>query len=148
MITICIMSTMSRWKTSKTAVFNLSYHLIWCPKYRRSVLTEEIQPRLLELLYEKAAELEVEIVKVNILPDHVHVFVRTKPIHSPQFVVGQLKGYTSRILRQEFPKLKSRLPTLWTRSYYIDSIGKLNEYTTEVPFFKKAIELKYLVINE
>ena len=123
------MSTMSRWKTSKTAVFNLSYHLIWCPKYRRSVLTEEIQPRLLELLYEKAAELEVEIVKVNILPDHVHVFVRTKPIHSPQFVVGQLKGYTSRILRQEFPKLKSRLPTLWTRSYYIDSIGKLNEYT-------------------
>jgi len=123
------MSTMSRWKTSKTAVFNLSYHLIWCPKYRRSVLTEEIQPRLLELLYEKAAELEVEIVEVNILPDHVHVFVRTKPIHSPQFVVGQLKGYTSRILRQEFPKLKSRLPTLWTRSYYIDSIGKLNEYT-------------------
>src|ERR1700733_59731 len=114
MITICIMSTMSRWKTSKTAVFNLSYHLIWCPKYRRSVLTEEIQPRLLELLYEKAAELEVEIVEVNILPDHVHVFVRTKPIHSPQFVVGQLKGYTSRILRQEFPKLKSRLPGHWT----------------------------------
>jgi putative transposase len=120
---------MSRWKTSSTAVFNISYHLIWCPKYRRKVLTEDVQIRMLELLHEKALELGMEIVEANILLDHVHLFVRTKPIHSPQFVVGQLKGYTGRILRQEFPKLKSRLPTLWTRSYYIDSVGKLNEHT-------------------
>lgn len=120
---------MSRWKTSTTAIFNLSYHLIWCPKYRRPVLIEDIQNRMLQLLHEKAKELDIEIIEANILPDHVHLFVRTKPIHSPQFVVGQLKGYTSRILRKEFPKLKSRLPTLWTRSYYIDSVGKLNEYT-------------------
>lgn len=120
---------MDRWKTSTTAIFNLSYHLIWCPKYRRPVLTEDIQNRMLQLLHEKARELNIEIIAAKILPDHVHLFVRTKPIHSPQFVVGQLKGYTSRILRKEFPKLKSRLPTLWTRSYYIDSVGKLNEYT-------------------
>jgi len=120
---------MSRWKTSKTAVFNLSYHLIWCPKYRRKVLVDTIKERLLELIYEKANELEVEIVEANIQSDHVHLFVRSKPIHSPQFVVGQLKGYTSRVLRQEFSSLKSRLPTLWTRSYYADSVGKLNEYT-------------------
>jgi putative transposase len=120
---------MSRWKTSQTAVFNLSYHIIWCPKYRRAVLTEDIQVRLLQLLHEKAVALNIEIVEMNILLDHVHLFIKTKPIHSPQFVVGQLKGYTSRILRKEFPKLKSRLPTLWTRSYYVDSVGKLNEYT-------------------
>ena len=120
---------MSRWKTSSTAIFNLSYHLIWCPKYRRPVLTEDVQLRMRELLQEKALELGIEIVEANILPDHVHLFVKTKPIHSPQFVVGQLKGYTSRMLRQEFPKLKSRLPTLWTRSYYIDSVGILNEHT-------------------
>ena len=120
---------MNRWKTSNTAVFNLSYHLIWCPKYRRPVLTEKIQKRMLELIHEKATELDMEIVEANIMPDHVHLFVRTRPIHAPQFIVGQLKGYTSRILRQEFPELKSRLPTLWTRSYYIDSVGKLNEYT-------------------
>ncbi len=129
MITNVIMSNMSRWKISKTAVFNLSYHLIWCPKYRRSVLTEEIQKRLSKLLHEKAFELGVEIVEENILPDHVHLFIRTKPIHSPQFIIGQMKGYTSNVLRKEFPKLKSRLPTLWTRSYYVDSVGKLNEYT-------------------
>ncbi|MFH1565647.1 MAG: IS200/IS605 family transposase [bacterium] len=117
-----------RWKTSQTAVYNLSYHLIWCPKYRRPVLTDEVRDRLLKLLEEKAKNIEIEIVEANIQPDHVNLFVRTKPIHQPQFVVGNLKGYTSRILRQEFPKLKSRLPTLWTRSYYVDSVGKLNEY--------------------
>ena len=66
---------------------------------------------------------------MNILLEHVPIFVKTKPIHSPQYLVGQLKGYSSRILRQEFPKLRSRLPTLWTRSYCIDSVGPLNEYT-------------------
>ena len=90
---------MNRWKTSTTAVFNLSYHVVWCPKYRRPVLTEDIQTRMLQLLHEKALKLDIEIVEANILPDHVHLFVKTKPIHSPQFVIGQLKGYTSRILR-------------------------------------------------
>ena len=120
---------MNRWKTSKTALYNLSYHLIWCPKYRRSVLSPEIQDRMLILLREKAAQLEVDIVEANILPDHVHLFVRLKPIHSPHFVIGQFKGYTSNVLRHEFSKLKSRLPTLWTRSYFVDSVGKLNEKT-------------------
>ena len=118
-----------RWKTSKTAVYNLSYHLIWCPKFRRPVLANGVEKRLLELIKEKAEQIKVEIVEANIMPDHVHLFVKTQPVHQPQFVVGQIKGYTSRILRQEFPKLKSRLPTLWTRSYYVDSVGKLNEYT-------------------
>ncbi len=118
-----------RWKTSATAVYNLSYHLIWCPKYRRPVLVGEIADRLDELLKQKAKELEIEIVETNIMSDHVHLFVKTKPIYAPQFVVGQLKGYTSRLLRQEFGSLRSRLPTLWTRSYYVDSVGKLNEYT-------------------
>lgn len=120
---------MKRWTTSTTAIHNLSYHLIWCPKYRRPVLVGDVEKRLVELLNQKAMELEITIVEANIMPDHVHLFVRTKPIHAPQFVVGQFKGYTSRILRQEFQTLRSRLPTLWTRSYYADSVGKLNEYT-------------------
>lgn len=120
---------MNRWKTSTTAVYNLSYHIVWCSKYRRPVLVGEIADRLDELLKQKAKELEIEIVETNIMSDYVHLFVKTKPIYAPQFVVGQLKGYTSRLLRQEFASLRSRLPTLWTRSYYVDSVGKLNEYT-------------------
>jgi len=120
---------MNRWKAAKTSIFNISYHLIWCPKYRRKVLVGDIKDRLTFLINEKAKDLELEIVDLNIQSDHVHLFVRSKPIHAPHFIVGQLKGYTSRILRKEFNKLRSRIPTLWTRSYYIDSVGKLNEYT-------------------
>lgn len=116
-----------RWKKSRSATFNLAYHLIWCPKYRRKVLVEGIEVRLKELLIEKATELGVEIESMEIMPDHVHVFVKTQPNDAPQFLIGQLKGYTSRILREEFPELKSKLPTLWTRSYYCESVGHISE---------------------
>lgn len=65
------------------------------------------------------------------MPDHVHIFIKTKPTLAPHYIVQQLKGYTSRILRKEFPKLKSRIPTLWTRSYYCESIGHISEETVK-----------------
>ena len=124
-----------RWKSSNTCVYNLGYHLIWCPKYRRKVLTEEIQKRLKELLIEKAKNLGIEIEKMETMPDHIHLFVKAKPVDAPHFIVGQLKGYTSKCLREEFPQLKKRLPTLWTRSYYVESVGHISEET-----IKKYIE--------
>lgn len=124
-----------RWKTSSSAVYNLGYHMIWCPKYRRKVLTGNIETRLKELLTEKAKELSVEIETIEVMPDHVHLFVKAKPVDAPHFIIGQLKGYTSFVLRNEFPELKSRLPTLWTRSYYVESAGHISESTV-----KKYIE--------
>lgn len=118
-----------RWKRSTTTVYNISYHLIWCPKYRRKVLVDDVAKRLEELLLQKAHEIELEIVQMEIMPDHVHLFVKTTPTNSPHFIVQQLKGYTSRILRQEFPSLKSRLPSMWTRSYYCESVGHISEET-------------------
>jgi putative transposase len=118
-----------RWKRPTTTVYNIGYHLIWCPKYRRKVLVGEVAKRLEELLLQKAHEIEVEIVQMEIMPDHVHLFVKTTPTNSPHFIVQQLKGYTSRILRQEFPSLKSKLPSMWTRSYYCESVGHISEET-------------------
>ena len=126
---------MTRLKRKPHVVYNLSYHLIWCPKYRRPVLVDSVAERLRELLMEKASELEVDVEQISIQPDHVHLFVRCAPTHSPQFLVNQLKGYSSRVLRDEFPSLRSRLPTLWTRSYFVDSVGVVNEFTV-----KKYIE--------
>ena len=126
---------MNRWKTSKTSVFNLGYHFIWCPKYRRPVLTHPVDARLKELLYERAMERGWTIESLEVMPDHVHAFIKTTPVSPPQYVMAQLKGYTSRILRQEFPFLKSKLPTLWTRSYYCESVGHISEAT-----IKKYIE--------
>lgn len=116
-----------RWKRSNKSVFNVGYHLIWCPKYRRNVLVGSVETRLKELLVQKAGELGTSIEKMEVMPDHVHLFVKADPTMSPHFIVQQLKGYTSRTLRQEFPTLRSRLPTLWTRSYYVESVGHLSE---------------------
>ncbi len=113
----------------KPTLFNIGSHLIWCPKYRRKVLVGEVAERLKELLLQKAREIGVEIAQMEVMPDHVHLFVKTTPTVSPHFIVHQLKGYTSRVLREEFPSLKSRLPSLWTRSYYCESVGHISEET-------------------
>jgi putative transposase len=116
-----------RWKHSNTTIYNLGYHLVWCPKYRRKVLVKEVETHLKQLLHQKATEIQVEIIQMEIMPDHVHLFIKGKPTASPHWIVQQFKGYTSRILRQDHPSLRSRIPTLWTRSYYIESVGHLSE---------------------
>lgn len=68
---------------------------------------------------------------MEVMPDHVHLFVKSKPTYAVHFVVNQLKGYTSFKLREEFPELKSRLPTLWTRSYFVESVGHISEDTVK-----------------
>jgi putative transposase len=121
----------NRWTTSNKAIFNLGYYLIWCPKYRRKVLIGDIEQRLKILLLEKAKEISVTIEQMEVMPDHVHIFVKTDPTNSPHYIVQQLKGYTSRLLRQEFISLKSKLPTLWTRSYFCESVGCISELTVK-----------------
>jgi putative transposase len=118
-----------RWKHSKTTIYNIGYHFIWCPKYRRKVLVGAVADRLKELLFNKADELQLDIATIEIMPDHIHLFVKTPPTISPHFIVQQLKGYSSRMIREEFPYMKSRLPSLWTRSYYCESVGHISEAT-------------------
>jgi len=122
-------TTPKRWTTSNKAVYNIGYHIIFCPKYRRKVLSDAISKRLKELLIQKANELDIHIETMEIMPDHVHLFIKSNPVDSPHFIVQQLKGYSSNILRKEFKELKSKLPTLWTRSYYVESVGHISEET-------------------
>jgi putative transposase len=109
--------------------------LIWCPKYRRKVLVGEVEKRLKALLQKKAEEIDVSIESLEILPDHLHLFIKAPPTAAPHWIVQQLKGYTSHELRKEFEQLRTRLPTLWTRSYYVESCGHISEDTV-----KKYIE--------
>ena len=118
-----------RWTSSKHATFNCAYHLIWCSKCRKKVLIGDIEIRLKELLYQKAKEHEWIIESLEVMPDHVHVFIKVFPVDAPTFVISQLKGFTSFNLRNEFQSIKSRLPTLWTRFYYCESIGHISEST-------------------
>ena len=115
-----------RWTYSNTSVSNIGYHLIWCSKFRRNIFIGDIEKQLKELLYKKALELDVTIEKMEVMPDHVHLFIKSSPINAPHFIVRQFKGCTSYNLRRQFPSL-CKLPSLWTRSYYCESVGHISE---------------------
>lgn len=122
--------TDNRYRKSAHAVFNLKYHFVCCPKYRRSIFTGKIAERLKELLYKKAKELEIEIESMEIMPDHIHLFFSADTTDSPHRIASQFKGYTSKIMREEFPELL-KMPSLWSRSYFISSIGHISEETVK-----------------
>ena len=103
--------------------YSCQYHVVFCPKYRRSVLTGDIEKRLKELILSKQEEYEYKILDMEVMSDHVHLLVDTNPIIGIFTIVNKIKGYTSHELRKEFPSLKSRLPTLWTQSKFISSVG-------------------------
>jgi putative transposase len=121
----------SRYAQNAGAVFSLKYHVVWCPKYRRPVLVADVADRLPALLAEKASELGMTIHALEVMPDHVHLFVESDPTRCVAEIVNRLKGSTSRVLREEFPSLRSRLPTLWTRSYFAGSVGHVSAATVE-----------------
>ena len=118
---------MSQYAKNSGAVFSLKYHLVWCPKYRRPVLEGAIEKRLRGVLEDVRAEHEWTIHALEVMPDHVHLFIESDPIYSVAEIVNRLKGASSRILRSEFPALRSRLPTLWSRSYYAGTVGAVSD---------------------
>jgi putative transposase len=113
----------SRYAKNAGPVHSLKYHLVRCPKYRRPVLVDGIAERLRTLLGEKAAELDMTIHALDVMPDQVHLFVESDPTRCVAEIANRLKGSTSRVLRDEFASLRSRLTTLWRRSYYAGSVG-------------------------
>ena len=110
-------------KSTHNIVYSCKYHVIFCPKYRRKVLVNGIDTRLKEIIHSVAAEYECEVFQLEIMPDHVHILCEVDPQFGIHKFVKSIKGRSSRLLRQEFSKLKSRLPTLWTHSYFVASVG-------------------------
>lgn len=111
------------YKSNKNVVFSCKYHVVWCPKYRRKCLVGEVEARLKELIEQTAAEINAEIFEMEIMPDHVHLLIEVDPQFGINKAIRHIKGVSSHALRTEFPSLKSRLPTLWTNSYFVSSVG-------------------------
>lgn len=120
---------MSEYVHKKGIVYKNQFHVIFCPKYRRKVLVNGVEIRLREILNEEADSLGVEIKALEIMPDHVHIFIECDPRIALHKVIKQFKGVSSRKLRNEYPWLKSRIPSLWTRSYFSCTVGHINEST-------------------
>jgi putative transposase len=112
-----------RYKSNNNVVYSCKYHVVWCPKYRRAVLVNGVDARLKEIMQNICTELDAEILALEVMPEHVHLLVEVAPQYGIHRLVRALKGRSSRSLRQEFPWLKSRLPTLWTNSYFVSTVG-------------------------
>src|SRR5919106_1548245 len=123
------MASLIEYGRTAGSVHSISLHLVWCPKYRRPVLVGQVAERLRSLIEAKCVERGWTVRALEILPDHVQLVVRIGPDASPALVAHQCKGFTSRMLRGEFPHLRSRLPTLWSRSYLVASVGKVSQAT-------------------
>ncbi|MBK8904499.1 MAG: IS200/IS605 family transposase [Anaerolineaceae bacterium] len=118
-------------RRTRHAAYQLRYHFVWVPKYRRKVLVGGIPERLTVLLSEKTEEMGGEIIDLTIQPDHVHLFCIFPLTLAPHQFMHGLKGYTAFMLRQEFPHLKSQLPNMWTRSYYVGTAGNVSAQTIQ-----------------
>jgi putative transposase len=112
-----------RYKSHKNVVYSCKYHVVWCPKYRRAVLVNGVDVRLKEIIQTVCTESCAEILELEVMPEHVHLLVEVDPQYGIHRLVRAIKGRSSRLLRQEYPWLKSRLPTLWTNSYFVSTVG-------------------------
>ena len=112
-----------KYKSNRNVVYSCKYHVVFCPKYRRQVLVDGIDERLKEIIRGVAMDTRCELMEIEVMPDHVHLLVEVDPQFGIHRFVKLAKGRSSRLLRKEYPTLKSRLPTLWTNSYFVSTVG-------------------------
>jgi putative transposase len=119
-------------KRTYHAVYDLKYHLVWIPKYRKSLLLGSIEKRIKELFYEIAEAHDFEILAMELMPDHAHLFVSAAPKWAPGKIVSIFKTITSKIIFEEFPQVKKKFwgGHLWSAGYYAVSVG--DQVTAEV----------------
>lgn len=125
----------NNYRKTQTTVSLINYHFVFCPRYRRKVfLIPNVEERFKTLVKEKCKELDIEIIAIECDKDHTHMFLNCLPSLSPSDIMQNIKGYTSKILREEFVKL-SKMPSLWTRSYFVSTAGNVSSET-----IKKYVE--------
>ncbi|KZS76367.1 transposase [Mycobacterium kansasii] len=110
-------------RTNANIAFQCAYHVVWCPKYRRKVIGGRMERRLKEIIVEVIEEKGAWLIEMETMPDHVHLLVEVDPQYGVHKLVKAIKGRSSRLLREEFPWLRSRLPSLWTNSYFVATVG-------------------------
>jgi putative transposase len=122
------------YRHESNAVSLLNYHFVFIPKRRKKVLVGAIAERLQQIICELVVENRWKIIAMEIMPDHVHLFLNVKPTDDPSSIMRKIKGRASHHLRKEFPELL-KIPTLWTPSYFVSTAGNICTETV-----KKYIE--------
>ena len=120
---------LNEYRRTKTTVSFIHYHFVFCPRYRRKIfLNSQVEERFKTLVREICDELEIEVIAMECDKDYVHLFLNTLPTFSPTDIMAKIKGVTSKKLREEFPHLQ-HLPSLWTRSYFVSTVGNVSSET-------------------
>jgi len=111
------------YKSNKNIVYSCKYHVIWCPKYRRKVLINGVDNHLKNIVKEVCHESLADLLEIEVIADHLHIMVEVDPQFGIHKLIKRIKGRSSRILRKEYKFLRSRLPTLWSNSYFVTTLG-------------------------
>ena len=111
--------------------YDIKYHFVWIPKYRKGILTKVRRSYLLYLLRRIAREFDLNIVEVEVMPDHVHLFLESSPRRSPAQIMNIIKSITAREMFKKFPELRQVLwgGELWGDGYFVATVG--DKVTTE-----------------
>ena len=117
---------MTKYRSTETTVYCCRYHIIFCPKYRRKVLRETIAERFKQIVMSMQEEQNFYVIEMEVMPDHVHMLLDVDPTIGVNIVIARIKGKTAHILNKEFPELTRKLPTLWTRSKFIATVGSVS----------------------
>lgn len=110
-------------RSNNSVVYRCTYHVVWCPKYRRRVITGDVDIRLKQIIREVCDERNAPIIELETMPDQVQLLVTCDPQYGIHRLVKQIKSRSSRLIRQEFPEVRTRIPTLWTNSYLVATVG-------------------------
>lgn len=113
----------SKYRSNCNVVFSCKYHVVWCPKYRRSVLVDGADEALKRIVERVCLARDARLIELEVMPDHVHLLVDIDPQYGIHRLIKEIKATSSRELRASFPFLKRRLPTLWTNSYFVSTVG-------------------------
>jgi len=116
---------------TSSAVFNINYHFVWCPKYRKSILKGKIKEFLKDQIDTIAETKNWKVLELKIMSDHIHLFISAPPFDSPTAIVKILKGVTGLRLFKKYPELKKKYwkGHIWSPSYYVGTAGKVTSET-------------------
>ena len=120
-----------KYKSSEHLVFSCQYHVIFCPKYRRDVLDDDVASRLKEILIDVAHQYDFEIIEMEVMPDHVHLLIDCNPRFCIMECVRKMNGASANILRKDFKHLCTKMPSMWTRSAFISTVGSVSLETVK-----------------
>ena len=115
-----------QYKNTEHLAYSCQYHVIFCPKYRRKILKNGIDNRLKEIILETAKQYDFQIIEMDVMPDHVHLLIDCNPRFGIMACISKIKSISYNKLRKEFPEIKTKLPTLWTRSAFISTVGSVS----------------------